>query len=104
MRRCNIPILPLTFPASAICTPTAVFIPSGDWATDGNHTGLALAGHRSTTATGFMGRNLVGPLLEASRGDGCLTTMVVGFSNLGSAGCGLRRDSAAAAARLLNSI
>src|ERR1700719_2595617 len=97
MRRCNIPILPLTFRDSAISTPTAVFIPSRGSATDGNLMASALAGRRSTTEAGFTGRNLFVPLLEASRGDGCHTTMVVGFSNLGSAGYGLRRDSAAAA-------
>src|ERR1700686_4027623 len=98
MRRCNIPILHPMFPDSAICTPTAVFIPSRAWVTDGNLTGSGLAGHRLTTATatGFMGRNLAGPLLEASRGDGCLTTMAAGFLNLESVGCGPPPDSVVA--------
>src|ERR1700736_793824 len=96
MRRCNIQILPLTFPDSVTCTPTAVFIRSRAWVTDGNLMASGWAGHRSTTAIGFMGRNLDGPLLEVNRGDGCLITMVAGFLNLGSAGCGFRPDSAAA--------
>src|ERR1700730_952812 len=96
MRRCNIPILlPLTFLDSVICTPTAVFIPSPAWVTDGNLMAPGSAGHPSTTATGFMGRNLDGPLLEAKHGDGCLTTAVAGFFNLASVGCGLRPDSGA---------
>src|ERR1700675_3113577 len=98
MRRCNIQILLLMFQDSAICTPTAVFIRSRAWVTDGNLMGPGLAGHRLTTATatGFMGRNLAGPLLEANHGDGCLTTMAAGFLNLGSVGCGLPPDSAVA--------
>src|ERR1700726_1106046 len=103
MRQGNIQILHLTFPDLAICTPTAVFILSRASVTDGNLTGLGLAGHRSTTATGFMGHNLDGLLSGANRGDGCLTTTVAGFSNLASVGCGLRRDSAVAA-YLSNSI
>src|SRR5580704_13795349 len=96
MRRCNIPILPLTCPDLVICTPTAVFIPSPAWVTDGNLMASGLAGHLSTTVTGFTDRNLAGPLSEANHGDGCLTTTVVGFSNLASVGCGRPRDSAAA--------
>src|ERR1700730_17745288 len=96
MRQGNIQILYLTFPDLAICTPTAVFILSRASVTDGNLTGSGLAGHRSTTATGFMEHNLDGPLLEVNRGDGCLTITVAGFSNRGSVGCGLRPDSAVA--------
>src|ERR1700738_3065134 len=96
MRRCNIQILPLTFPDSVTSTPTAVFILSRAWVTDGNLMASDLAGHRSTKATGFMGRNLDCPFLGFNRGDGCLITMVAGFLNLGSAGCGFRPDSAAA--------
>src|ERR1700738_5067097 len=96
MRRCNIQILPLTFPDSVTCTPTAVFILSRAWVTDGNLMASDLAGHRSTTAIGSMGRNLDGPLLEANHGDGCLITMAGGFFELGSGCCGLSPDSAVA--------
>src|ERR1700693_735190 len=89
MRRCNIQILLLTFPGSAICTRMAVFIRSRAWGMDGNPTVSGWARHRSITATGFMDRNSDGLLSEASRGGGCLTTMVVGFSNLGSVVGGL---------------
>src|ERR1700675_1277573 len=96
MRPGNIQVIPRTFPDSVICTLTAVFIRSRAWVMDGNPMVSGLAGHRSTTATGFMGRNLDGPLLAINHGDGCLTTMAAGFSNRGLVGCGLRRDSAVA--------
>src|SRR3984893_4847180 len=96
MRPCNIQILLPTYPGSAICTPTEVFIPSPAWVTDGNLMVSGWDGHRSIAATGFMARNLDGHLLEANHGDGCLTTMVAGFSSLESVGCGLRPDLAAA--------
>src|ERR1700730_3857582 len=96
MLRCNIRILPPTFPDSAISTPTVGFILSPVWDTDGNLMASGWAGHHSTTATGFTAHNLAGLLSEANPGDGCLTTMAVGFSNLESDGCGLRLDSVAA--------
>src|SRR6202040_2561732 len=92
------------FPDSEICTPTAVFIPSRAWATDGNLMASGLAGHRSTLATGFTGGNLDGLLSGVSHGGGCLTSMVAGFFNLGSVGCGLPPDSAEAVPRPSNSI
>src|ERR1700724_2473537 len=102
MRRPNIQILRLTFLASAICIPTAVFIPSRASVTDGSLMELGWAGRHSTwaTATGFMDRNLDGPLLEANRGDGCLTTTAAGISSLGPVGCGFLAGSAEATCRL----
>ena len=55
MRQCNIQILHLTFPDSAICTPTAVFILSRASVTDGNLMESGLAGHRSTYGNWFYG-------------------------------------------------
>src|ERR1700732_1082086 len=99
MRRCNIRILHPTFPDSATCTLTAVFILSPGSVTDGSLMGSDSVGLPSTTATGPMGHNLDGFLSEANHGDGCLTTMAGWFFKLASVGRWLPTDFGAGIGR-----